>query len=52
VGKAFASNLYHSTLNPGAVDISHQLIKILVNWQIYSKNHGVVWRFWGNPLAK
>jgi hypothetical protein len=38
LGKAFASNLYHPTLNPGAVDISHQLINILVNWQVYSKN--------------
>ncbi|WP_334945511.1 hypothetical protein [Nostoc sp.] len=31
--------LYHPlALNPSALDIRHQLIKILVEWQIQSKN--------------
>ncbi|MEH2086463.1 hypothetical protein [Nostoc sp.] len=31
--------LYHPlALNPSALDIRHQLIKILVEWQIKSKN--------------
>ncbi|MEH1837217.1 MAG: hypothetical protein V7L20_00255 [Nostoc sp.] len=31
--------LYHPlALNPSALDIRHQLIKILVEWQITSKN--------------
>ncbi|WP_375471265.1 hypothetical protein [uncultured Nostoc sp.] len=35
--------LYHPlALNPSALDIRHQLIKILVEWQIKSKNTHVL----------
>ncbi|MEH1854803.1 MAG: hypothetical protein V7L11_24730 [Nostoc sp.] len=46
--------LYHPlALNPSALDIRHQLIKILVEWQIKSKNtHVLVIGNWAWGIAR